>query len=48
MSLGKIKVIDGGKLMDTYAYMIRRDGKVFNVDFHPYGTEGIEYVLDYL
>ena len=34
--------------MDTYAYMIRRDGKVFNVDFHPYGTEGIEYVLDYL
>lgn len=34
--------------MNTYAYMIRRDGKVFNVDFHPYGTEGIEYVLDYL
>lgn len=34
--------------MDTYAYMIRRDGKVFNVDFHPYGTEGIEYMLDYL
>lgn len=34
--------------MQTYAYMLRRDGKVFNVDFHPYGTEGVEYVLDYL
>lgn len=34
--------------MSTYAYMIRRDGKVFDVDFHPYGTEGVEYVLDYM
>lgn len=33
--------------MSTYAIMLRRDGEVFDVTFHPYGTDGPDYTIEY-